>query len=483
MCSKDNDIKFNKANLGRERVFRIPTFEEVKQYKILQVRVVMVNESGVEVRLSAYCGTCKKTTTFNRVNCYKIACSNCGSQASNESHSYQTHYVNDQASHPGHYKYDRCTASGCGKTANKTTISWTESTGCVSNQCYDNVRCSVCSKNLGTKAHHHQKIAPTCTSAGKCYCGKPMGDKLPHNWVPNGYSSTHTTGQGHKQAGRCSNAGCGATISDMGTYQTSWVNKGYSSKHTDKGHPRIRQCQVGKCTVTEEVPEEFVENWVTAGYEKNHTRGKGHTKMRTCQVTVSGAPCGQSSKIEGQYYENWSSATKWFPYDEERCILGRRCIAKNCDFPSNGGEFNEEGYDDYGGEKKLHDMDTIKKSCKRCGWSDKPPAWKWNETERNAFNKVSGYYVTDLTWTRWNEFVEHVKKVVTWYYGSSSSKPSLTGASMTSTDRVLTAYRFNKVRFAIGSMNATGISEVYPGWTVYGDYFITLEDRVNNIRK
>ena len=115
--------------------------------------------------------------------------------------------------------------------------------------------------------------------------------------------------------------------------------------------------------------------------------------------------------------------------------------------------------------------------------SDDPPRpsdWNWTTTENNAFNNNG--LTTTLSYTRWNDFVFRVNDFVYYYnlkYGSSTPNPL--SALMTSGDRTLTATRFNTVRFSIGSMFSTGITNRNTGDTVFGSYFITLRNSLNNV--
>ena len=52
---------------------------------------------------------------------------------------------------------------------------------------------------------------------------------------------------------------------------------------------------------------------------------------------------------------------------------------------------------------------------------------------------------------------------------------------MSSSNKTLTATAFNNIRFSIGSMNPTGISNVSTGDTVYGSYFTTLSNKLTGI--
>lgn len=112
--------------------------------------------------------------------------------------------------------------------------------------------------------------------------------------------------------------------------------------------------------------------------------------------------------------------------------------------------------------------------------SDSPNNWFWTTDETNAFNNKG--LITKLTWGRWNEFLDRVEDFVTYYNGKyGTSVPSVLSHKMTSGDRTLTATRFNGVRFSIGSMNSTGITDRVSGDLVLGSYFITLSQKLNGI--
>ncbi|MGL5712254.1 MAG: hypothetical protein ACRCX2_04490 [Paraclostridium sp.] len=111
----------------------------------------------------------------------------------------------------------------------------------------------------------------------------------------------------------------------------------------------------------------------------------------------------------------------------------------------------------------------------------KPSPWYWSSGEINAFTYNGA--ITNLTYSRWNAFVEKVKEFDRWKNGVNAGKYYLDEAKMTSSDKTLTAYRFNTVRHAIGSMNSlgSGIEIQATGNQVKGSYFIQLADRLNSI--
>lgn len=133
----------------------------------------------------------------------------------------------------------------------------------------------------------------------------------------------------------------------------------------------------------------------------------------------------------------------------------------------------------------IADNEGYIKTTVTCGFYDssaRPSTWSWTQAEINAFNNKGKISV--LTYQRWNAFVNAVVSVAKWKVGSSYTQYDLGNALMTSSSKTLTADRFNKVRYAIGSMNSlgSGITQVSSGDPVYGWYFTQLADRLNSIK-
>lgn len=139
----------------------------------------------------------------------------------------------------------------------------------------------------------------------------------------------------------------------------------------------------------------------------------------------------------------------------------------------------------------------------------KPTLWDWYESNgddgygtgqatreetRKAYNAILNKgAVSDFSYKVWNDLVQKVGSTI-FYYGRESSridwdsfKYGLTEreTKMTSSakDRILTAQRFNSLRYNIGLYYSTSIFEVSSGDLVKGDYFITLANSLNNFIK
>lgn len=126
-----------------------------------------------------------------------------------------------------------------------------------------------------------------------------------------------------------------------------------------------------------------------------------------------------------------------------------------------------------------------------------------------AITKVDGYYVTDFSYLVWNDFVDKIQEFLDYLgvadlsigedkYGYSSTatySEILNGAKMTSSDKKMTAKRFNIVRYVIGSWNSfasdsnsiqnhyhkTGNWDMSKNEVVYGEYFLDLAEYANGM--
>lgn len=116
--------------------------------------------------------------------------------------------------------------------------------------------------------------------------------------------------------------------------------------------------------------------------------------------------------------------------------------------------------------------------------------WSWTSSNGSASTtlmKAAYTAVTtkgalsDFSYLVWNDMVDKVKAVLdatglSW----SSNYATYSATKMSSSDKELTAKRFNSLRFNIGSHYSTGISDVSSGDVVYGSYFITLASSLNS---
>ena len=107
-----------------------------------------------------------------------------------------------------------------------------------------------------------------------------------------------------------------------------------------------------------------------------------------------------------------------------------------------------------------------------------PSAWSWTSAETTAFNNHGAF--DELTAARWNAFVDKINEVCAAAGSSWLTNYSTVAGAKASSGGALTANKFNSVKFNIGSRISTGIADVSAGSTVYGSYFITLENKLNS---
>lgn len=104
--------------------------------------------------------------------------------------------------------------------------------------------------------------------------------------------------------------------------------------------------------------------------------------------------------------------------------------------------------------------------------SARPALFYWDNS------KVSGNSF-DIKASEWNRMIQNIKDVHTYKLGSynASNYPM----SNVSSEGIFYADRFNECRYAIGSLNATGIYTKYPGDIVYASDINTLSTKLNEI--
>lgn len=116
-------------------------------------------------------------------------------------------------------------------------------------------------------------------------------------------------------------------------------------------------------------------------------------------------------------------------------------------------------------------------------------AWDWSKSNgsatttqtKKAYTAItSNGYVSDFSYKVWNDMVDKTKEALDACGESWSSKyATYANTKMSASDKVLTATRFNSLRFNIGSHEATGITDKSKDEYVYGEYFTILTDKLN----
>lgn len=129
-------------------------------------------------------------------------------------------------------------------------------------------------------------------------------------------------------------------------------------------------------------------------------------------------------------------------------------------------------------------------------WSDRVTtdkilvsAWSWSSSNGTASaSQTKAAYTaltnngstSDFSYLVWNDMCSKAIEIenaagLTW----STKYASYADTKMSSSDKVLTATRFNSLRYNIGRSYSTGINEVASGDTVYAWYFTTLARCMN----
>lgn len=126
------------------------------------------------------------------------------------------------------------------------------------------------------------------------------------------------------------------------------------------------------------------------------------------------------------------------------------------------------------------------------------PNWSW--TDSNGTASASETYaaylavsnqgrISDFSYKVWNDLVDLTYTAITEGLGSSWQTSSPSGKTyldyrltrMYASDKVLTADRFNALRYNIGYRVSTGITDKETGQPVLGSYFLTLASKLNTI--
>lgn len=117
--------------------------------------------------------------------------------------------------------------------------------------------------------------------------------------------------------------------------------------------------------------------------------------------------------------------------------------------------------------------------------------WSWTASNgsasttqtRNAYSAVTGKgYTTEFSYLVWNDLVDKVNECANAFSsGWSTRYATLAATKMTSSDKRMTATRFNSLRYNIGRSYSTNIDEekIQPGKIIYGSYFDTLAKCIN----
>lgn len=131
------------------------------------------------------------------------------------------------------------------------------------------------------------------------------------------------------------------------------------------------------------------------------------------------------------------------------------------------------------------ELDT---SAKTDAVSIEPWSWSTSNGSASALQTKAAYSaimnkgsLSDFSYLVWNDMVDKVKEILDATGGTWDSRfASYSATRMSFSDKKLTATRFNSLRYNIGIRYSTGIDTVYSGDIVYGWYFTTLANCINN---
>lgn len=115
--------------------------------------------------------------------------------------------------------------------------------------------------------------------------------------------------------------------------------------------------------------------------------------------------------------------------------------------------------------------------------------WDWNASNgdataaqtRIAYEAITGGgAVSDFNYLVWNDLVNKVNDMKSETgFPWNTKYLSLSNTRVTTSDKTLTADRFNSLQYNIGIHESTGLNDVYAGNEVYGWYFTNLTDALN----
>ncbi len=130
--------------------------------------------------------------------------------------------------------------------------------------------------------------------------------------------------------------------------------------------------------------------------------------------------------------------------------------------------------------------------------------WSWNASNRSALTDfpatasmtsaardavMNKGYLTVFSWRVWNDLVAKTMETIIARGGTWTTRDQNTGKTylsyestrMSENDKNMTAARFNALRFNIGSRIRTEIPDRDTGDIIYGNYFITLAQKLNDL--
>lgn len=115
--------------------------------------------------------------------------------------------------------------------------------------------------------------------------------------------------------------------------------------------------------------------------------------------------------------------------------------------------------------------------------------WYWDSSNGSASASQTsaaeeavtyGGHTSEFSYKVWNDLVDKIKEVLDAADESWDSRyATYADTRMSSSDKILTATRFNSARWQVGYHVSTNISEKSPGDKVLGEYFLTIAQCLN----
>ena len=285
------------------------------------------------VSCTSGCISCTSSCTSGCTSSCTSSCTSCTSCTSSQhTHTWvKNHHEAGSSScsspsgtsHP-HPMHDKCSSCGACRSSG-SNASWSETTSCVSDGCWDNVRCSRCNTLIRTQEHHHSGgSSATCTSPAKCKCGKTtIGSALGHVWTS--WWDNPNTCEKTRRCSRCFDR----------EYQTS--HKGYGSPSCTEGG----KCYCGGSTSGSALGHHFVNGICTR--------------------------CGASSGDTTVCQHPNCTPTSWVDNGDNGCFSHKVCLTCGKSITGNVTSHSYSIISGYGATTQS--MHTVNKSCGRCSYT------------------------------------------------------------------------------------------------------------------
>lgn len=273
---------------------------------------------------------------------------------------------------------------------------------------------------------------------------------------------------GQSCTGQCFSSECGSCQSCQTTCQKSCQNCEGSACQSSCQSSCQRSCQ-GCESACEKAAQTVKPSFYISGIGSNSVtvyveHGSGYSKFRVFVRYKDGNTA---------LWDKWVSKTSNFSYT----VTG---LSPGMDYVINVGYAVDTSASSVDGWCGSLEFTTDRLSIEPWAWTDSNGSATAAQT-KDAYSSVTGKKQTSgFSYLVWNDLIDKVKEVLDATENSWSNQYlSYSSTRMTSSDRTLTAARFNSLRFNIGSYAATGIGDVSRGDTVYGYYFTTLTSSLN----